>query len=122
MLGTALVGLAGWITLRNLSRSGTDGWIFWAPIALWLLTMALLCCAEVLAADGPGDSRARISASWRMGWLIGGLGLALGFLGPLVVTPKANLGPLLGILLTGPLGFVIGAISGALIRPRGTGR
>ncbi|HEX5576464.1 MAG TPA: hypothetical protein VFX42_11360, partial [Gemmatimonadales bacterium] len=57
---------------------------------------------------------ARIAASWRMGWVLGGIGLALGFVGPLVVTPSANLGPLLGILVSGPGGFVLGALGAVL--------
>jgi hypothetical protein len=116
-LGAALMGLAGWLTLRNLSLPSNDGWIFWVPIASWLVTMGLLCWWSAL--DGhQQDSGARIRASWRAGLLVGGVGLALGFLGPLVLTPKASLGPLFGILLTGPVGFVLGALVGAVIRPK----
>ena len=111
------MGLAGWIALRNLSIPSNDGWIFWVPIASWLVTMGLLCWWSAL--DGPrGDSRARIQASWRTGWWVGGVGLALGFIGPLVLTPKASLGPLLGILLTGPVGFVLGALVRAVVQPK----
>jgi hypothetical protein len=116
-VGAALLGLAGWIALRNLSLPSSDGWIFWVPIASWLVTMGLLCWGSALAGQR-GDSQARIHASWRTGWLVGGVGLALGFLGPLILTPKASLGPLLGILLTGPLGFVLGALIGAVRRPK----
>jgi hypothetical protein len=49
-----------------------------------------------------------------MGWILGAIGLALGFIGPLVITPGSNLGPLLGILLTGPAGFVLGALGAVL--------
>lgn len=115
--GGALLGLAGWIALRNLSLPSTDGWIFWVPITALLVTMGLLCCWSALAGHRQ-DGRALIKASWRAGWLVGGIGLALGFVGPLIVTPKANLGPLLGILLTGPLGFVLGALIGAAAAPR----
>ena len=111
------MGLAGWIALRNLSLPSHDGWIFWVPIASWLVTMGLLCWWS--AFDGHReDSRARIRASWRAGWMVGGAGLALGFLGPLVLTPKAGLGPLLGILLTGPTGFILGAIVGGVALPK----
>ena len=117
-LGVVLIGLAGWIALRNLRLPGNDGWIFWVPIASWLSTMGLLCWWSAL--DGQGrDSRARIRASWRTGWRVGGVALALGFIGPLVFTPKANLGPLLGILLMGPAGFVLGALIGAVVQPKG---
>ena len=116
-LGAALLGLTGWIALRNLSLPGNDGWIFWVPIASWLVTMGLLCCWSALAGHRT-DSRARIRASWRTGLRVGGVGLALGLIGPLVLTPKASLGPLLGILLTGPGGFVLGAVIGAVIQPK----
>jgi hypothetical protein len=35
----------------------------------------------------------------------------------ILIWPGSNLGPLLGILITGPLGFVVGAL-GALVFPR----
>ena len=116
-LGAALIGLAAWIALRNLSLPGNDGWIFWVPIASWLVTMGLLCWWSALDGRRP-DSRARISASWRAGWWVGGVGLGLGFIGPLVLSPQASLGPLLGILLMGPVGFVLGAVIGAVAQPR----
>lgn len=34
--------------------------------------------------------------------------------GPMIFTPQSNLGPLLGILITGPLGFVSGIWFGTL--------
>ena len=46
--------------------------------------------------------------------LVGFIGLFLGFFGPIVFTPAANQGPLLGIFITGPAGAVIGFIVGAL--------
>jgi hypothetical protein len=112
-LGTALAGVAGWLSLHNLRRDQLASWMFWVPIALWLLTMGLLCWWMVLAGQEP-RTRARIAASWRMGWILGAIGLALGFIGPLVITPSANLGPLLGILITGPGGFVLGAVGAAM--------
>jgi hypothetical protein len=112
-LGTALLGFAGWLALRNLRLPARDGWIFWVPIALWLIAMGLLCWWAALGGREPAK-RARIQASWRAGWLVGMAGFAVGFVGPLVVTPKASLGPLLGILITGPLGFVLGALGGAI--------
>jgi hypothetical protein len=44
----------------------------------------------------------------------GGIGFVAGFFGPLIFTPEANQGPLLGIFITGPAGFVIGAVAGAV--------
>ena len=117
-VGAALLGLAAWIALRNVSLPSNDGWIFWVPITTWLVTMGLLCEWSAVDTDR-GDTGARIRASWRAGWRVGGVAFALGFIGPLVVNPKASLGPLLGILLTGPAGFVLGAIVAAVVRPKG---
>src|SRR5262245_19721435 len=46
--------------------------------------------------------------------ITGGVGFAGGFFGPIIFAPGANQGPLLGIFITGPLGFVFGAVGGAL--------
>ena len=46
--------------------------------------------------------------------LLGGIGFLGGFVGPMVVTPEANQGPLLGLLITGPLGFLIGLLYGVV--------
>ena len=89
VIGTALAGLAVWIAMRNLSLPTQDGWIFWVPIVLWLLTMSLLCWSVVV----PGRARrAGVRSSWQAGWMVGGIGLLLGFVGPLVVTPRCEPG------------------------------
>lgn len=40
--------------------------------------------------------------------VVGGICFAVGFVGPIIFKPEANQGPLLGIFITGPLGFVFG--------------
>ena len=40
--------------------------------------------------------------------VVGAVSFAAGFFGPIIFTPEANQGPLLGIFFTGPLGFVLG--------------
>ena len=114
-LGLVLIALAAWLALRNLSLPTRDGWMFWVPVTLWLLTMSVLCWWSTLFGH-QAASRGGIRASWRVGWTAGALGLAIGFIGPLVIYPKANLGPLLGILITGPLGFVVGALGAGVAR------
>jgi hypothetical protein len=47
--------------------------------------------------------------------ILGGIGFAGGFFGPIIFTPESNQGPLLGIFITGPIGAVLGAIIGVLI-------
>jgi hypothetical protein len=115
ILGGLLGGLAVWLAVRNLSLSTHGGFVFWVPITLWLLTMSVLCLWSSMV-DDQAASRASIGASWRLGWTVGGVGLAIGFVGPLVVYPKSGLGPLLGILVTGPLGFVVGALGAVVSR------
>ena len=46
--------------------------------------------------------------------LFGGIGFSAGFFGPIFFAHQANQGPLLGIFITGPLGFVLGGIAGFL--------
>jgi hypothetical protein len=46
--------------------------------------------------------------------ILGGIGFVGGFFGPLLFAPDANQGPLIGMFVTGPLGFVVGGIAGVL--------
>jgi hypothetical protein len=114
VLGAALMGVAGWLAVRNLRLPTSGGSVFWVPITLWLLTMGVLCWWFTISSD-QAASRAAIRASWRAGWKVGAVGLAAGFIGPLLIHPKASLGPLLGILVTGPLGFVVGVLGASVL-------
>ena len=42
--------------------------------------------------------------------LLGGVGFAAGFFGPMVFVPESNQGPMVGIFLTGPGGFALGLL------------
>jgi hypothetical protein len=44
--------------------------------------------------------------------MLGSMGFCAGFFGPIILTPGANQGPLLGIFITGPLGFLLGGLGG----------
>jgi hypothetical protein len=48
------------------------------------------------------------------GVIIGSIGFILGFLGPMIFSPTSNQGPLLGIFITGPIGFLIGLVVGGM--------
>jgi hypothetical protein len=113
--GSALACGALWLCLRNLGQTGIKAWIFWVPLTLLLVTISALCWWFTLRGHDP-ESRAAIHESWRGGWLVGGVSFAVGFIGPLVIWPGASLGPLLGILFTGPVGFVLGALGAVLLR------
>lgn len=64
--------------------------------------------------EDPSGRRALAHAVGTGALVVGGIGFAGGFFGPMVFAPEANQGPLLGIFITGPLGAVIGAIGGAV--------
>src|SRR5215213_9627615 len=114
--GLALSVVAVLLAAPNLSRpEWRDGLIFWVPLTLLLITTAALCWWFALRGDRP-DSRSAIAATWKGGLWTGVPSFVLGFVGPLVVWPDSNLGPLLGILFTGPIGFVGGALAAVAFR------
>lgn len=51
----------------------------------------------------------------KWGVILGVIGFLGGFLGPMILTPDANQGPMLGIFITGPLGFLTGAAIGTAL-------
>jgi len=69
-----------------------------------------------------GDlSRGRIRPALLGAVIVGAIGFIGGFFGPLIFTPDANQGPLLGLFITGPLGVLLGGIGGAIAGRRGPG-
>jgi hypothetical protein len=46
--------------------------------------------------------------------VLGTIAFCAGFFGPMVFAPGANQGPLLGLFITGPLGFLAGGIGGGI--------
>lgn len=81
------------------------------------ITIGLACAALVTvpvwrasADPTPGLGRSMLKGAG----LLGGIGFLGGYVGPMVFAPDANQGPLLGIFITGPAGFLLGAIAGAL--------
>ncbi len=54
--------------------------------------------------------------------VVGGVGFGCGFLGPIVLSPEANQGPLLGIFITGPGGTLLGALLGVTLGALRTSR
>ena len=75
-------------------------------------TLAWLCGWYALRGHRP-ESRDSIRIAWKAGFWVGLLVFLVFFIGPVVVTPESNQGPLSGFLY-GPLGFAIGAIAGAV--------
>ncbi len=46
------------------------------------------------------------------GVLFGAVAFLIGFVGPVIFMPQSNQGPLIGIFITGPLGFCLGIVAG----------
>jgi len=97
--------------------------IYWVPFSLfpfsenrWLPSLvSLLCAADAgrYAWKKVGAAPASLLSSIGSGAvLLGAIGFCGGFFGPMIFAPGANQGPLLGIFITGPLGFLIGGVGG----------
>jgi hypothetical protein len=97
--------------------------LYWIPFSFFPFEernvfsdiFAFLCAAAIswvvwvkLKTRGIGP----ISCTFLGAVLLGALGFSAGFFGPLLFAPEANQGPLLGIFITGPLGFIVGGIAG----------
>jgi hypothetical protein len=50
------------------------------------------------------------------GICVGAVCFLIGFIGPIIITPDSNQGPLLGIFITGPCGFILGIIIGIIFK------
>jgi hypothetical protein len=93
-----------------------------AIFGLGAATVAVICWWFALRGH-IAESRLRMRFAVTGGLILGGIGFAAGFFGPIILTPEANQGPLLGIFVTGPLGFVLGTGIGWLYaRVRGLDR
>jgi hypothetical protein len=77
--------------------------------------LLLILLAAVLLNYGTFGDRWRgiVRRALRPALIVGGIGFAAGFFGPMILKPEANQGPMLGIFITGPIGFLVGLIFGA---------
>lgn len=99
--------------------------VYWLPFAFvpleqrqWVASLVSLLCAVLAGrfvwARSAQPGRSPLVAMSYGALALGGIGFCAGFFGPLLLAPEANQGPLLGLLITGPLGFVLGAIGGLI--------
>jgi hypothetical protein len=100
-----LAAYAAYLTIR------TNAWL---PITIGLGSFEAVAAllAFWLAGLGhiPGE-RAILQRVLLIGVTIGGGAFGVGFAGPLIFS-SGNQGPLLGIFMTGPIGFAVGCIAG----------
>jgi hypothetical protein len=120
--------------LRNLFRililfvvvPATYYFIYWVPFSIipfgdhrWIANLISLICA--IGAGWYvwrklGSLKENVISDVVLGALIlGGTGFSIGFFGPMIFTPNSNQGPMLGIFVTGPAGFIIGAVLGFIV-------
>jgi hypothetical protein len=99
--------------------------IYWVPFSLipfieqrWIPgIICLLCAASVgwYVWKKLGSAQHELISNTLLGAVVlGAIEFCAGFFGPIIFTPEANQGPLLGIFITGPLGFLFGAVGGFL--------
>jgi hypothetical protein len=99
--------------------------IFWLPCSLlplgeqrWIANIFSLTCAVAVGwfvwIKTKSINDGAISTMVFGAVLLGSIGFSGGFFGPIIFTPSANQGPLLGIFITGPAGFVLGGIAGLI--------
>jgi hypothetical protein len=77
--------------------------------------LLLIVLVALLLKYGLGERwRGIVRRAVRPALIVGGLGFAAGFFGPMILKPEANQGPMLGIFITGPIGFLVGLIYGVI--------
>jgi hypothetical protein len=111
----ALAGfLLGFLGSANLLFFGIDLPRF-VPVAFAVLGALAGCVVGVFRQGPPG--RRKMVAWWcaAMAGIAGVVSFLCGFIGPMLLTPDSNQGPLLGIFVTGPLGAIAGAVCGVVI-------
>ncbi len=115
---------AGRMFLSVLVGIATFYFVFWVPFSLiafpgsWLIAIpASIACGiatgnRVWRATERANAGGLLFSTLGGALIVGGVAFAAGFFGPMIFTPEANQGPLLGLLITGPLGFVVGGVGG----------
>jgi hypothetical protein len=101
----------------------TYSFVYWVPFSFvpflqqrWIPNILSLLCAIGVAWhvwERLGSMPAGLISSTLFGAImIGAIGFWAGFFGPIIFALDANQGPLLGIFITGPLGFILGGVGG----------
>ena len=105
---TAVNFFSYWMVFGQIFPENLQGM---ATIAALVTALAAACMIwRAMAASAKGVFTT--AASWAA--IAGAIGFCGGFFGPMIFTPGANQGPLLGLFFTGPLGFIGGGICGLI--------
>jgi len=100
------------LLLLALMPTGAAAWV-----GSVLALAAGLLAARLAWLHAGARSGSRLRSALLGALVLGALGFALGFFGPLVLAPDANQGPMLGIFVTGPGGALLGALLGLALDP-----
>lgn len=85
------------------------------PILPFILSLLLAAGIGFLVWKSLGKKTENFTRYVLMGGVITGAILFLaGFIGPMIFIPSSNQGPMLGLFITGPLGFLIGLLGGGI--------
>ncbi len=93
----------------TLLRDEHDAWLL---VVFYAVAACLGWVVVVRIGDAP--SRLLIRNAGRWAAFLGIPAFAVGFIGPMILMPEANQGPLIGFLLTGPLGAFLGVVVGVV--------
>ena len=107
--GIAIYYFVYWVGSAAISLADLSLWIPFLASALAAIAAARYIWVHTASVEPSLVSSIVVGAL-----ITGGVAFSAGFFGPIFFAPGANQGPLLGILITGPLGFLIGAIGGAI--------
>lgn len=103
----------GWLLLMLVLPPGGVAWL---GNLLALVIASLAARSAWLRSADPSHS-ALLFAGFGAA-VLGSIGFALGFFGPMIFAPEANQGPMLGIFITGPGGALLGAVLGLIYGAR----
>jgi hypothetical protein len=88
------------------------GWLIWISFAM--AAVAGIAVGRFIWVR-TNSVRLGLARSALLGALVtGGVTFSAGFFGPILFASGSSQGPLLGLFITGPLGFLLGAVGGAI--------
>jgi hypothetical protein len=82
--------------------------------AVWVFTLSMTAGAAALVWRQSSVSGGFFTTTIKGAVVTGTIAFSAGFFGPMILAPQSNQGPLLGLFITGPAGFLIGAAGGAI--------
>jgi hypothetical protein len=110
--GVATLYFVYWMGGALIALIFSDHVSWWIPFLASILAAIVVSRYVWIHTD---SLHAGFARSVLLGALVtGGIAFSAGFFGPILFAPGANQGPLLGIFITGPLGFILGAVGGAI--------